>query len=362
MKKYYLLSLLMVCMFAFSSCSDDDDKDQYKPFVPTASNGAYVMNQGSYYSKISSTIGYLDYGTQALTDSVFVAANGFLPGNTLQGGIIYGDHLFVIAYESNVLFVANKNTLKVEKQVKVSAPRALATADGYVFISNFDGYVTRFNARTMTVQDSVKVGPNPEEMAVANGYLYVAISDGMNYMNGYANGKKVAKVNLSTFSLEKEIPVRVNPNVAAADNEGNVYVISQGNYGDIKPMMQKIDKNDKVSEMVTASLMCIDGSTLYAIYADMDPQTYVTDYTYFSMDLKTGITNDNLVKTPADFPTFIKVDPVTKHIFIGSDNVGANGSADYATAGYINEYKADGTLQKKHVAGVHPVQMVFNLK
>ena len=86
MKKYYLLSLLMVCMFAFSSCSDDDDKDQYKPFVPTASNGAYVMNQGSYYSKISSTIGYLDYGTQALTDSVFVAANGFLPGNTLQGG------------------------------------------------------------------------------------------------------------------------------------------------------------------------------------------------------------------------------------------------------------------------------------
>ncbi len=362
MRKFYLFAILMASMFAFSACSDDDDKGTDKPFVPTESSGAYVMNQGSYYSKVSSSIGYLDYGTQKLSDSVFVAANGILPGNTLQAGIIDGNHIYVVAYESNVLFVADKNTLKVEKQVKISAPRALATAGGYVFISNYDGYVTRFNTRTMTVQDSVKVGPNPEEMAVANGYLYVTISDGMNYMDGYANGKKVAKVNLSTFSLEKNIPVRVNPNVATADDDGNVYVISQGNYGDIKPLLQKIDKDDNVTEMANASMMCIDGSTMYAIYADMDPVTYETVYEYFSIDLKTGAKRGGLVNAAADFPTFIKVDPVTKHIFIGSDNVGANGYADYAAAGYINEYGSDGVFLKRHVAGVHPVQMVFNLK
>ena len=362
MKKYYLFSILMVCMFAFTACSDDDDNDPYKPFSPSQSSGAYVMNQGNYYSKIGSTIGYLDYGTQTMTDSAFVSANQILPGNTLQSGVIYGDYLFAIAYESNVLFVANKNTLKLEKQVRISAPRALETADGYVYITNYDGYVTRFNARTMTVQDSVKVGPNPEEMAVANGYLYVTVSDGMNYGNGYVNGKKVAKVNLSTFKLEKDIAVEVNPTKAAADEDGNVYIISQGDYSTIKPLLQKIDKEDKVTSVTNASKMAVDGSTIYAVYGDMDPMTYQTVYSYFTVDTKTLTKTALQLQGTIDSPTFINVDPVTKNIFVGSDPMGAYGYADYNAAGYINEYKTNGTLVKKHNAGVHPVQMVFNIK
>ncbi len=54
----------------------------------------------------------------------------------------------------------------------------------------YDGYVSRISLLSLTIDATLKVGPNPEEMTVANGYLYVGNSDGMNYGADYANGKK----------------------------------------------------------------------------------------------------------------------------------------------------------------------------
>lgn len=47
-------------------------------------------------------------------------------------------------------------------------------------------------------------------------------SDGMNYNAGYANGKSVSKIALSTFTEEKKIAVGMNPTKIAADASGNV--------------------------------------------------------------------------------------------------------------------------------------------
>lgn len=362
MKKYYLVGILLACLFAFSACSNDDDNDEYAPFTPSESSGAYIMNQGSYYSHISSSIGYLDYGKGTLMDSVFVSQNRMTPGNTLQYGLIYGNHLFAIAYESNVMFIADKNTLKLQKMLKVNAPRALAASDGYIFVSNYNGYVTRIDGHTMTIKDSVKVGSNPEEMAVANGYLYVTNSDGLNYAQGYANGKSVSKIRIATFTVEKNIAVGLNPTKALADSKGNVFIIAAGDYSATNPsMLQKIDTKDAVSNIANASMMCVDGTKLYAIYNYTDWSTYITTNIYFSVDTETGVKTDNLITQGVQYPLSINVDPVTKHLFITADNAGQRG-ADYSGAGYVNEYKADGTFVKKYTTGVHPVQVVFNVK
>lgn len=102
-------------------------------------------------------------------------------------------------------------------------------------------------------------------MAIANGYLYVANSDGMNYTNGYANGTTVSKVNLSTFSEEKRITVSLNPCKVCADSKGNIFVISMGNYYDIPATLEKINSADEVTTLSTpATIMAISG--LYALH------------------------------------------------------------------------------------------------
>ena len=359
-KKFYLFVFILTCVFSFSACSDDD-YDEYAPFTPSESSGAYVMNQGNYYTNIAGSIGYLDYGTEALTDSIFVRQNGVTPGNTLQCGLIYGTHLFAIAYQSNVLFVTNKDDVKLQKTLQVNAPRALAAANGYVFISNYNGYVTRVDAHTLTVKDSVKVGPNPEEMAMANGYLYVTNSDGLNYNAGYANGKSVSKINLSTFKVEKTISVGMNPQKVAADSKGNVFIIAMGDYGSTPAKIQKINAEDKVSDVAEASIMTVRDTLLYAVNSVTDWTTSETVNTYFKYNTVTGEITNNLFAAGVKHPISINVDPVSKNIFLTSFNDGQWG-ADYSGAGYVNEYTSAGLLLKTYATGVNPVQMVFNVK
>ena len=259
------------------------------------------------------------------------------------------------------MFITDKNTLKLQKMVPTRAPRDLVAEDGYVYISNYGGYVTRFNARTMTLLDSLQVGPNPEEMALANGYLYVTISDGMNYSNGYVNGKKVAKVNLASWKVEKYIDVEVNPTLITADAEGNVFVISMGNYADILSTVQKIDANDKVTVLGNATMMAVSGTTLYTIYSYTNWSTYETVNTYYNYNTQTGAVVKSGAFDVVKYPNGISIDPVTKHLFVTADPAGDYG-ANYKGAGTVSELDTNGNLLNTYATGVHPAHLVFNVK
>ena len=66
----------------------------------------------------------------------------------------------------------------------------------YVYVSMYTGVVSRIDPSTNTIDKTVAVGPNPEEMVIVNKSLYVTNSDGNNYNAGYANGKSVSKISL----------------------------------------------------------------------------------------------------------------------------------------------------------------------
>lgn len=358
--KKYLRKIVPVLVATLSLCACNDDDNVVHVIDPVLTPpGAYVLNQGNYYNSLAGSIGYLDYATKTMTDSVFYASNGILPGNTLQYGMVYGSHFYAIAYESNVLFVCDLN-MKMQKMVTISAPRALAAEGGYVYISNYDGHVTKLDTLSMTIVSSVSVGPNPEEMAVANGYIYVVNSDGLNYQNNYANGKSVSKIRLSDFSVVKTISVGLNPTKAVADEEGNVFVIAMGDYSSEPSVIQKIDKEDQVTSVAEASMMTINKDTLYAVKsATSDWVTYQN--TYFIVNTNTLAVTDNYITDGVEVPIAIAVDPINSHIFVTSHTLGVYG-ANYSSAGYMKEYDAKGNYLNTYATGVNPVQVVFRYK
>lgn len=355
------LSLLMLAFVCFISCEDDNDNSGKHPTdINGGYHGAFILNQGNFYSQIAGSIGVLSYSVNEFpgsVDSVFFSMNGILPGNTLQAGAIYGNHFYAIAYESNVMFVCDKN-LKLQHQLRVDSPRALAVDGGYVYVSNYNGHVSKIDTTTMTVVSTIAVGPNPEEMAVSNGYLYVTNSDGLNYMNGYVDGKSVSKIKLSSFTLEKTIPVGLNPTKACADSCGNVFIIAMGDYASVPATIQKIDQGDNVTDVAEATIMTIHNSTLYAINSVTDWNTYQTVNTYFSIDTKTMKRTNDIITEGVNHPLAIAVDPFSNHLFITSYADGAYG-ADYVNAGYLKEYSAEGNYISTYKTGVAPVQLVF---
>lgn len=367
--------LCALCAFAFTACSDDDDNDKPKPEPIETSEGVFVVNQGEKNSGIPGSLTYIDYKTGDAELNAFKNANGFVLGDTPYGILAYGSKLYVTVQGSNVIQVINRHTLKSIKMIKPesthgSEPKHMTAKDGKVYVGMFgDGRIARLDTLSLAIDKSVKVGPNPEGIAILGNYIYSADSDGMNYMNGY--GKTVSKVNLSTFEVEKTIEVGLNP-VSMVSNGKDLIVACVGNYSTVEPELKRIKADDSVESIGNGTYIAIKGDKLYTIFhsylppldengkpvKDENGYNKMKEPAYWIYNLSTGSKSD-MVNKVVDTPTALGVDPISGKIFIGSNNSDpVNG---WKMPGYINEYSADGTFVKKYDTGVSPANFSFNV-
>ena len=253
--------------------------------------GYYVLNSGNWGSN-DANIGIIDFRTSEVFADTFTQANGKGLGDLAQDGFVYGSKLYIAVYGSATVFVTDKLTLKTEKAISEQSPfggplspRHFAANGGQVFVTFYEGYVGAIDTATLELRQLVKVGDNPEGIASSGGKIYVANSGGLNYPD---YGHTVSVIDASTFKVEKEIEVGLNPNRLEVDTEGNVFVLSWGNYSDIAAQLQKIDiKENTVStikEIKNPQEMAMGvGNNLYVITASYDEDwNQVTDVVYYN--------------------------------------------------------------------------------
>jgi sugar lactone lactonase YvrE len=321
-----------------------------------AEDALLVFNGGNMYSSIDGSLSQIRFEkSQSVTYDVFADANGRSLGATVQDGIIFGENLYIAVDGSNTIEVVNKNTFKSVATIlpdeTAYEPRDIVADDNYVYVSMYTGHVSRIDPKTNKIDKTVAVGPNPEEMVIEDGYLYVVNSDGLNYGNNYENGKSVSKINLKSFTEEKKIEVGLNP-TAIQESGDKIFVLCMGNYADVPASIFVIDENDNVTNTnIPATFFTEDDGILYVVDS---PWGGTTSYTsYKASDL--SVVSQNFIKTPVDSPAGIAVDE--DRIFVSSYNL-VDGYASYSTDGYVNEYKLDGTFVKKYDVGVGPVHML----
>lgn len=354
-RSFRTIALLMMGVVSFTACEDDDDE------LKTSSNGnvVYVLNEGSYGNN-NASVSSIDPTDGSSYYFQFAAANGRNLGDTGQDAIRYGGKIYIAVSGSNTIEVVDGKSLTSIKTIKPESgkpgnPRGLAATDGKVYVSLYDGYVAKIDTTSLAIEDSIAVGPNPEEITIANGNLYVAVSDGLNWSAGYANGKYVSKIGLDSFKVASKINVIVNPTTITSDKAGNVFVISMGDYGETPATVQKIDKNDSVSVLGRATLMACYENTLYTINAPYG----ASSIDFVSYNTTTGsVESSAFISGSADElpsnPHAISVNPKNGNILIGSYLT----AADYLSNGYVYEY-ANGAFKARYNAGVGPRKFVY---
>ena len=321
-----------------------------------AENMLLVFNGGSMYSSIDGSLSAIKFErSQTVSNNVFSTANGRSLGATVQDGVVYGDNLYIAVDGSNTIEVVNKYSFKSVTTIlpdqTAYEPRDIVADDNYIYVSMYTGYVARIDPKTNKIDKTVQVGPNPEEMVVENGFLYVVNSDGLNYGNNYENGKTVSKIDLKSFTEVKKINVGLNP-TAIQESADKIFVLCMGNYGDVPASLYVIDENDNVTNTgIPASFFTEEDDVLYVVDSPWGGSTSYTSYK--ASDL--SVVSESFIKTPVDSPAGITVDD--GRIFVSSYNL-VNGYASYSVEGYVNEYKMDGTLVKKYDVGVGPVHML----
>ena len=143
--------------------------------------------------------------------------------------------------------VVDATSHRLLKSIPTQAPEGVAAQGKYVFVTNNDGFLSRIDTASLAVDLQTAVGPNPAGVLALNNYIYVAISDGYNYNDGYKNGFKVLKVRPNTLGIVSEIRVGMNPTKLYKDDFNHVFVACQGNYGTHAAEIWKINENDEAT-------------------------------------------------------------------------------------------------------------------
>jgi YVTN family beta-propeller protein len=353
MKQFQQKSLLILLLAAsiFASCKKDD-RSITEPERPTAERkGLYVLCEGLFNAN-NTSLTYYNYDDKQLTTDRFLAVNNRGLGDTGNDIKVYGSKMYIVVNVSSTLEIVNPQTGASLKKIDLKnngvgrQPRYVVFNKNKAFISNFDGTVAVLDTTSMAVEQYIKVGRNPEQMAISNGKLYVANSGGLDYPN-YDNS--ISVIDLNTLKETKKITVVENPRALAADQYGDVYVLSTGNYADVKSSMATIDsKTDEVKTQVAFSggSMVISGDLAYIPASGGKIKVF---------NVKTEkIDTENFISDGTKITTTygVAVDELTGEVFVTD-------AKDYTTGGEVFCFDKTGKKKYSINVGINPNNVVF---
>jgi len=355
------IALLSACVF--TGCSSSEDGPTPPPHEEEVS-GLYILNEGSYEMNNStlSLFSQPEGNPGVVVPDIFENNNGRKLGDTGHDFVVYGSKMYVAVYGSGTIEVTDLSGKSI-KQIKTDntganiQPRYLTTHSGKVYVTLFDGFLARLDTTSLAIEAKIAVGRNPENVVVANNKLYVANSGGMDYNTAIGYDNTVSVVDIASFSETKKIEVVFNPSNMVTDSEGDVYLVSLGNYTlEVPNTLQKIDsQTDEVSsiEIANATEMASVGDKIYMIYSQYDEDIRSQTITYYVYDAITEtVITENFISdgTVVAFPYKISADVVSGNVYITN--------SDYVNNGDIYEFSSAGKLLNKFEVGIGPRKVV----
>lgn len=344
-EKILFLALLAMTVLTFTACDDDDDDNNTPTYLTgavgyTAGAGNWNANDGTVGAILlnGSTYGYSD---------IYTAQNGYGIGDA-QDVLPLGGDIYVACTTSSKIEVLNQDGL-VEKSFSMpnKSPRYLATDGVNVYVSAYSGYVYKVS-KALGITDSVLVGDHPEAMSVANGKLYVNLS---NYNND-GTGRYIAVVDLATFRKTKNVECALNPYNQSVTDGRNVYFVSNFDYS--RPyLVQRLNATtDQVDSLFEAALIAYSPKTssIIALQTAYDSNWNLTVSEFFAYNTATGQRTD-LDHSAFTSPQQVNVDPQTGNIYV-IDN------PSYNTPSVLYVYDQTGKLLQGGITLGYSVQNI----
>ena len=348
------ISYLILFIFIGFSCKKKPIETA--PVHTTFSNGILCLNEGLFQQN-NASLSFYSKGSKKVDQSIFKTINGRDLGDTGNDMIQYtfdGEkYLAIVVNVSSQIELVKLSTMETVKQISVfnannesRSPRTVAVYDSNLYVVNFDGSVLVFSLIDYQLLKTITVGNNPDANLLVGAELWVVNTGGLNYPN---YDSTVSVIDLTSNTIKATVNVGMNPGKIIADQNGFVYVIARGNYGN---MPQKLVRIDQTSKLKVAS---------YSI--PLTQMTYLQDYIYYYDEDAKAIKlfntntfaseNESLIDC-ADFETFyqIHIDPYNQDIYLND----ANGYVNMST---IRKYDSQGNFKSEFNTGLITSKLIF---
>jgi len=372
------LLLAAMILLAYSSCRKDEKpivgnvttQPDFKPDPNSVVKGMYLLNEGNMNMNKAS-LDYLDFTTGKYHANIYNSANPTVVkslGDVGNDIAVYGAKVYVVVNNSNLIEVLNVKTAKHIATIAIANCRNVVFHDNKAYISAYlgkvgdpnapNGAVYEIDTTSLVITRKVTVGRQPEEMAIVGQKMYVANSGGYSPPN-YENTLSV--IDLGSFTEIKRIVVAINLEKVKADQYGDLYVTSRGDYYKIPPDLYVVDtKTDQVKKdfKLPVSNLYIDGDTAYMYSVAFSYITGKNAITYSMLDVKNeAILNKQFITDGTDkqiaVPYGITVNPITKEVFVTD-------AKNYVTSGTVYCFDTSGKKEWSIIAGDIPGHFAFS--
>lgn len=342
------LILILLLGTLFFSCKETEEETS-----DDLTFDILILNEGLWNMNNSSITAYNTITKDRIGDYYKHANNNRGLGDVANDILIYGSKIYVVVNGSNQINVINKKTGISIKQISgtSSQPRCITSHNGKVYSCYFDGSVVKIDTVTLQIETTIQVGRNPDGICVSNNKLYVSNSGGLDYPN-YDN--TVSVIDLNSFSETKKITVQLNPTLIKADKNEYVYVVSNGNYDDVSPCLQRINTgSDEVEKVFNLEVKNFDIYNNFLYFYTYDYST--TKAYYQTLDLqKDSVINENFISgnNLPQVPYGITINQSNGDIYITD-------ALDYKSIGDVYCFSSSGQKKFQFEAGIIPKKVLF---
>lgn len=373
-KLFYLL-LAALSLTACRTDSSDDTPIIDPPQQIEAVAGLYILNEGNFGANKAS-LDYFDFKTGTLSQGLFAKANPDAVkglGDVGNDILIYGSKMYIVVNNSNKVEVVDAKTIKSLKTININQPRSLTATNGKVYVSSYDGpndpatntqfgKVAEVDTLSMAITREATVGHHPEELTAVGSNLYVTNSYiTLNPTPVYEN--TISKVDLNSFKQISLIPVAKNLSRIKHDDQGNLYVVSNGDYNTIPANLYKVDPNTETvtkTYNVPMTNFTIYKNQLYYYGYIFNNTTFDFDKTFGIIDLKTNTQTathifDTQYESQIQAPNGIAINPENGNILIAD-------AVNFSSNGFVYSFSQDGKLNWKQQVGIIPGHFAFLIK
>lgn len=356
-RQLWLTAMLFPLMMLHSSCRKEPDQPRPQDNDTTVySAGIYVLNEG-LFNQNNAGLTFYNFSDSTAETDYFFYKNGRGLGDTGSDACIYGSKLYMVVNVSSQLEVADAvsgvslGRIPLFDGSKPRQPRKIAPYGKYVFVCNFDNTVAVIDTARLEIVRLIEAGRNPDGITAAYGKIWVSNSGGLAFPD-YDN--TVSVIDPETFSEVSRFTVGINPYTIRPDGHGHLYLISRGNYGDVKSHLQVMDTLGNLVKTFggfEALGFTVAGDTAYVYNYDWNSgKSTVMVVNTLSMQL----VDEQFIKDGTDILVAygIACDPVTGLIYIAD-------AMNFTGTGRVYAFDKTGKLQFSFNTGINPAYFAF---
>ena len=311
-----------------------------------------ILNEGLFQQN-NASLTWANFSSGAVSQNYFQQIAGRPLGDTGNDIKKYGNKIYIVLNISSTIEVLDATTYAVIEQIEMhnnglaKQPRYIDFHGGKAFVTCYDGYVDVIDTLNLSVIHRIPVGSNPDHLRVAGNMVYVSNSGGLNFPDYDSTVSVISALSLTEI---KKINVGINPGSIAVGGNGNVYVVTRGNFGSIPSRMSKIETlTDTKSESYAFEVNSL---------SEKNGDVLIFE-TIGAPSIKLFDVNSNVLQNASLIDFTGIVTPYEVQYESSIDRIYVFDANSYVNIGKVLEYSGNGGFIRAYQAGLVTKRLVF---